>query len=174
MIGIYKITSPSGRIYIGQTWNFKRRVKNYRNLPEGKQHLLYNSFKKYGFENHEIKMICELPEDVSQDVMDTYEQVYLDAYRDSGCRMMNAREAGANGKLSEETKQRLSEAKKGIGKGRKQSEEWIKKRTACQVGNKNWLNKKHKKETKEKMSVAALGKPKSEEHAKRCVENLKK
>lgn len=32
MIGIYKITSPSTRIYIGQSLNLESRVKNYEKL----------------------------------------------------------------------------------------------------------------------------------------------
>lgn len=29
MIGIYKITSPSGKIYIGQSGNLEKRLKDY-------------------------------------------------------------------------------------------------------------------------------------------------
>ena len=30
-IGIYKLTSPSGSIYIGQSWNIEHRMMNYKN-----------------------------------------------------------------------------------------------------------------------------------------------
>jgi hypothetical protein len=32
IVGIYKITSPSGKVYIGQSINIERRIKEYKNL----------------------------------------------------------------------------------------------------------------------------------------------
>lgn len=56
---IYKITSPSGKIYIGKTVDFSRRVRSYRERCEPKQRLLYRSFFKYGFDKHTIEIIEE-------------------------------------------------------------------------------------------------------------------
>jgi predicted acyltransferase (DUF342 family) len=50
MVGIYKIISPSGKIYIGQTSNWIKRVKKYSRVDCKGQVKLYNSLKKYGFE----------------------------------------------------------------------------------------------------------------------------
>jgi group I intron endonuclease len=58
MIGIYKITSPSGRIYIGQSINIKRRFKEYNSRLGKGQLLLNRSFLKYGVENHIFEIIC--------------------------------------------------------------------------------------------------------------------
>lgn len=61
--GIYKITSPSGRIYIGESKDIKRRWDSYKNLNGlKKQPKLYNSFLKYGIENHQFDIIeyCEI------------------------------------------------------------------------------------------------------------------
>ena len=51
--GIYKITSPSGKIYIGCSNNIYKRWSRYRH-PESikKQTYIYNSLIKYGVENH--------------------------------------------------------------------------------------------------------------------------
>lgn len=57
MIGIYKITSPSGKIYIGQSVNFKKRITCYKALDCKKQIRLYNSFMKYGYINHNVEFI---------------------------------------------------------------------------------------------------------------------
>lgn len=55
--GIYKITSPSGRVYIGQTDNFKRRIKEYERLECKSQTRLFYSLSKYGFKNHQFDII---------------------------------------------------------------------------------------------------------------------
>ena len=174
MVGIYLITSPSGRVYIGQSRNLKRRVKDYRNLANNKQPLLFNSFNKYGFVSHEIKMIHELPEDVSQEVLNKYEAYYLDTYRNADFKMMNVREAGSNGKLSESTKEKISIANKGKLLGIKKSEDHKRKMSLAGIGKQNWLGKKHREETKEKMSEWHKNNKKSEYLISVAKENLKK
>lgn len=58
MIGIYKITSPNNRKYIGQSNNIERRFKEYKSLHNCKgQVKLYRSFLKYGIINHSFKII---------------------------------------------------------------------------------------------------------------------
>ena len=59
MIGIYKITSPNNRIYIGQSVDIKRRFKEYKRSFAKGQVLLNRSFKKYGVEKHIFEIICE-------------------------------------------------------------------------------------------------------------------
>jgi len=60
MIGIYKIISPSNRVYIGQTRDFDKRLMNYKYINSvTKQRRLCESFKKYGAENHIIEFIEE-------------------------------------------------------------------------------------------------------------------
>ena len=44
-IGIYKITSPSNKVYVGQSININARFKSYLRLSSNKkQSRLYNSF----------------------------------------------------------------------------------------------------------------------------------
>lgn len=57
--GIYKITSPSGKIYIGQSKNIEQRFGQYRRLQCKNQKALYNSLIKYGVENHIFEIIIE-------------------------------------------------------------------------------------------------------------------
>lgn len=56
---IYKITSPTGKVYVGSTINVQQRWKKYYNLHCKSQIKLYNSFLKYGTENHLFEIICE-------------------------------------------------------------------------------------------------------------------
>lgn len=60
--GIYKITSPSNKIYIGQTVDFIKRKSHYKNLKIKSQIRLYNSINKYGWDRHVIEIIekCSL------------------------------------------------------------------------------------------------------------------
>jgi len=64
MIGIYKITSPNGKIYIGQSINIEKRIIRYRNLHCKSQPKIYNSIRKYGWNKHlfEILLECEINE----------------------------------------------------------------------------------------------------------------
>jgi len=59
---IYKITSPSGRIYMGKTTNVNSRITSYRNNNNNGQPLISRSIKKYGWENHLFEIIHHAPE----------------------------------------------------------------------------------------------------------------
>lgn len=54
---IYKLTSPSGKIYIGQTINSKYRFKEYLRSPLKYKTKIYIAIRKYGFENFDIEFI---------------------------------------------------------------------------------------------------------------------
>lgn len=164
--GIYKITSPSGRIYIGQSWDITSRwrlhispAKEKRGCP-----LLQNSFKKYGTKSHLFEVIHILPSDVSQKTLDEYEIIYLNQYREVGFRMMNLKEGGGNGKASEITKQKMSLIRMGNKYGFKKGfTPWNKgqKRTYRTWNTGLTGLRKCTEETKAKMRASHLGKPHS-------------
>jgi group I intron endonuclease len=58
MTGIYKITNPNGRIYIGKSVDIKRRFKEYNSGLAKGQPRLFNSLKKHGVENHIFEILC--------------------------------------------------------------------------------------------------------------------
>lgn len=165
MIGIYKITSSSGKIYIGQSWAVNQRFKNYFKIYNVKgQTKLYNSFIKYGVENHKFEIVIELPCDISQEILDNYEIFVWKQFKEAGYEMLNIREPGKGGKLSEETKKKMSksgkmkvfseEHKRNISKavkGRKCSEETKRKMSLLTLNNKRRVGKKHSEETKLKI-----------------------
>lgn len=120
MIGIYQIQSPTGKVYIGQSIDIKRRLNQYRHgLKNCHQPKLKASIMKYGFNAHYCSILHELPADVSRETMTSYEQFYLDTYSAAGFNMMNVKEAGSSGKFSTETRQKISAALKGVPKKRK-------------------------------------------------------
>jgi group I intron endonuclease len=55
---IYKITSPTGRLYVGKTCNYKSRMRSYNSVLSTRvQPLIYKSFLKHGKDNHVFDVI---------------------------------------------------------------------------------------------------------------------
>lgn len=155
IVGIYKITSPSEKVYIGQSWDIGNRYSCYKTKSNNGQFKIERSVKKYGFENHKFEIIHELPEDTTQEVLDTYEVLYWSLYKSCGIEMLNLKEPGnSHGKHSEETKNRISLKNKG------------RIRT-----DKTWVGRKHSPESKEKMRLAKLNN-KNRLGGKKYLENL--
>lgn len=173
MTGIYKILSPTNKVYIGQSINISERWRLHKRCPDNSK--LYNSLKKHGVNNHVFTVIHELPDDVTKEVLDNYEQLYLDAYRDCGIELLNTRDGGSFGKLSDEVKNKISEGlighipteatrekwrqlRKGMNIGRKLSQETKDKISAANKGNKMRLGLKNSPEHRAKISAANKGK----------------
>lgn len=77
MIGIYKITNPTGKIYIGQSTNIERRRTEYFNKNKcKKQAALYFSLTKYGFSEH----IFEIVEECAAEDLNVRERYWQDYY----------------------------------------------------------------------------------------------
>lgn len=109
---IYKITSPKNRVYIGQSINFNIRLNQYKRLDCKKQKKLYNSFLKYGFENHTIEILC----DCEEQELNNKERYYQDLYSSTNKFGLNIRLTKSNDRsraFSEESKLKMSIAKKG-------------------------------------------------------------
>lgn len=158
MIGIYKITSPTKKVYIGQSINIKRRFVIYKGLHCKSQTILYRSFLKHGVKNHlfEILEQCEIHE------LNDKERYYQDLYsvlngKGLNCKLTNS--SDRNGKHSEETKIKIGIA----NKGRIYSSEIRKQMSLRNIG------KKLSKEHVEKISLANKGKKISEEHRLKLV-----
>jgi len=56
---IYKITSPSGKVYVGQTISFPKRMSAYKNGYAKGQPRLHNSLSKYGWSSHVVEILQE-------------------------------------------------------------------------------------------------------------------
>lgn len=154
MIGIYKIISPSNRIYIGQSTDLNKRFKQYLKLRNCKgQTKLYNSFLKYGANNH----IFEIIEECTIELLNERERYWQEHYncnsqKGLNCLLINTFEKRRI--FSEETKNKQKLAKLGS----KHTEETKKLMSSQRKGclNPNY-NKQFSKEHKEKLSLAKLG-----------------
>lgn len=153
MVGIYKITSPSGKVYIGQSWNIENRICKYKNLHCQGQPKLFASLSKYGWGAHKFEIIVPLTEDVSQRDIDGLECLWISVYTAAGFTLLNLTEGGSNGKMSEETRKKMSEVRKGM----KFSSTHVEKMRQRCMGNKYHFWKTHTVEAKNKVSVANTG-----------------
>lgn len=109
---IYKITSPSQKIYIGSTIKINARKSKYRHLRCQAQTKLYNSLKKYGFENHkfEIIHICD------KESRNKYEFEYgkmFDVLGEDGLNLCLPKYDDTYKNITEETKRKISLSQKG-------------------------------------------------------------
>lgn len=128
MIGIYKITSPFGKIYIGQSTNIIKRKTYYKHSLCKNQTKLYYSIKKYGIDKH----IFEIIEECNIKELNNKERFWQDFYncvkKGLNCRLTESDDKSGN--ISEETKNKIGKANTG---------------------------KIHTKETREKISIANKG-----------------
>lgn len=140
--GIYKITSPSGKIYIGESVDIDQRWSRYRRLGCKQQRKLYNSLKKYGVDAHIFEVVeeCEL-EDLKK--RERYWQEYYDVCSEKGLNLLLT--------STDELKRTLS--KESIEKMKKT----FKERKISVGENNNMFGKKHSEETKKKISVKRKG-----------------
>lgn len=156
IIGIYVITSPTKKFYVGQSWDIYRRWKTYNKQGAIGQPYLYNSFVKYGVKNHKFRLIEKYGGD-NQFELDSLEYFHWNKLNALGFESLNCREPkGANGKHSYETRQKMSISNKGKNLGKKCTDEKKKKLSESLKG-KN-LGKNRTKETKIKMSLSHIGK----------------
>ena len=145
MIGIYKITSPLGYIYIGQSINIDYRFYVYKKLKCKAQLRIYNSFVKHGVDNHLFEIIEECP----FNLLNERERYWQDFYNVLGKKGLNCNLVSTNNSpkiLSDETKLKISNSLIGF---------------------------RHTKESKDKISKSLIGRPVSKETRSKISESNK-
>lgn len=110
---VYKHTTPTGKVYIGITCrSVKKRWQNGRGYTYSHNYHFEQAIKKYGWENikHEI-----LAQHLTKEQAESKEVELIKEYDATNPeRGYNIRSGGdAGSKLSEETKRKLSEMKRG-------------------------------------------------------------
>lgn len=121
---IYKITNPIGQIYIGQTDNYSRRYRIYKNLSCKGQQFLYRSLINYGFDKHKFEIIHTSNIDNLDELEIKYifeENSYYYDNKEYGLNLTKGGQSKRGYKTTQETKDKISKANKGKsrGKGRK-------------------------------------------------------
>jgi group I intron endonuclease len=203
MIGIYKIKNPKGKIYIGQSIDIEKRFNVYKLMHCINQPRLFRSFKKYSIDNHTFEIITEcLIHELNN--LERYYQDLYDACGIFGlnCKLTNSndrfgghsfetkqkisfskigdknpmKKAEARFKASESQKNKYNNGYVNHFKGKKHSDDSIKKISESlkgkRVGENNSFfgkkhseesilkmkNKRYSEETKQKMSISAKNK----------------
>jgi group I intron endonuclease len=163
---IYKITSPTGRIYVGSSVNYTRRIKYYEGLHCKTQIKLYNSFLKHGFENHVFEIIeeCHPSQKLIRECF--YGQMF-DVLGENGLNCLLPKSEFYKS-VSDEKRKAQSERQKNLPDekkahlrttflGRKHTPEAIEKCRAAKMGNPSTLGQKQSEETKAKRSATLKG-----------------
>lgn len=61
---IYKIQSPSGKTYVGKTYDLRKRINAHkRSVRKGSSIILHNSIRKYGWDAHILSVIEEVDDE---------------------------------------------------------------------------------------------------------------
>lgn len=162
---IYKIRNKiNNKIYIGQTTNdFDVRYSG-GNIYNTENTYLKRSIDKYGIENFEIDKNFDTA--YSKEELDKLEDMYIKIYdttnREYG---YNRRYGGANGRLTEETRHKMSEAKRGKERSESTRNKISKTLMGKYCGEKHPLYGKHRsEETREKLRIAHTGLQSGENH----------
>jgi group I intron endonuclease len=163
--GIYAISSPDGKDYIGQAQSFTARWDKHRSeLRKGRHHCksLQQAFDRFGEATIRFKKIAIVPvEDLNR-----REQEQLDAWPIEARHNSNGRaHSGSRGlKRSEEFRKHCSERQKGKNAywyGKKMPAATLEKLSKASKGRK--LNE----ETRARMSASAKTRAQSDEHKAR-------
>jgi group I intron endonuclease len=138
---IYKITSPTGKVYIGRTKNYKGRMYEhyYIALKEKSEYALYKAIQKYGWDNFTKEIICE----VSKEEASVVEEKYIKEY-DAVKSGYNNTYAGSGGDMFTDNPELLQKLKNTL--------------SSLYSGENNPMyGKTHSTETKQKQKEKAKG-----------------
>lgn len=173
MIGIYKIISPTNRVYIGQSIDIEKRWKSYKaNHNYHSQTRLKNSIDKYGIETHQFILLEEC--DISY--LNDRERYYQDLYDVLGPRGLNCKlttTESKSGKNSIESNIKRSITQKGKSTGPRpdvaERNKIVHAGKIISEHHKQILRSrkgmwKHSDETKNKIKMSNSGKFKTTEH----------
>lgn len=161
---VYKHTTPSGKVYIGQTKQKpEKRWQNGKGYAYGTNDYFYNAIKKYGWENIEHKI---LRSGLTKDEAEKLEIEFIAKYKTTSREFGYNIDSGGNscGKHTKEYKIRMSHIQKEIWEG---DEERREKMSKMRLG--THLSEK----TKEKLRIANLGKKYPKEVGEKRGEKLK-
>ena len=161
--GIYILTFPNGKKYVGQSIDIMRRFRKYRINDASNQHLK-NALIKYGWNSVKYDI-----REFETEYLDAMEQdlVYIMKTYDR-CFGYNKHEGGDSNRVkSEDTLKRLSESHKKYKITEKHRENLSK---ACSGDLNGFKGKHHTEDNRKRMREIKLNNPFSKEHIKKMID----
>ena len=161
--GIYKITNPEGKIYIGCSKNIVKRKNDYKLLKIKTQPLILESLYNHGWLNH-IFEVLEYTMDLKE-----REKYWIEKFDSFNNGLNNNRGGGGPETHTEETRKLISDKGKA-NKGKRINSHWkgkLKPEYVIEANkankgkriNSHWKGKTRSEESKIKMSLSKKGKP---------------
>jgi group I intron endonuclease len=165
--GIYSITSPSGKQYIGSAVNIESRRRVHFHLLNKEKHFnvgLQRAYHKYGLSNLIFKtlLLCD------QNDLLMFEQRAIDIL----CPEYNSCPVAGSQlgrRHTEDAKQRMSI----INKNRRATPETREKISLSLIGNKRSLGRKQSDEERRKHSLALVGRPAPKQRIEAAIKRWK-
>jgi len=152
--GIYKITSPSNKIYIGQSMDIEKRFRQYKNNHFTKQVRLNHSINKYGFDNH----VLEIIEECLFEQLNFRERHWQEHYDVIGKNGLNCVLVNTKYKKAVPSKESIEKNRNTHKELYRQGKSPLCKLHLFQVGvNASFYGRKHSDKAKQEMSQAKLG-----------------
>jgi len=179
---VYLLTSPSGKQYVGQSWDLPNRKVHYRHGNCSSQRALHNAIVKYGWESFSVSVIAQGIQ--TQSALDATESAFISMLGTLSPRGYNLMSGGRGGKHSAETKAKMRGRKhsaetraklSAAHRGKPKSPDAVAKTAAANRGRKHTVEarakmsaanrgRKHTAETRAKIGAAQRGKSLSPEH----------
>lgn len=164
-VGIYGLQNRiNKKWYVGQSLDIRKRWGKYRGMQCQAQPKLYNALVKYGVSNFDFQVLEECGSDKT--TLDQREDHWIEVY-DSINNGYNLKGGGANGKHSNETKQKMSITKLG----KTFSDEHKQKISKSLIG------RPVSAKTRKKISMANMGKSaprRGKTHTQESIEKMRK
>ena len=167
-----------GKVYIGQTWQTLEERFNSGNGYRGSHHI-DNAIKLYGKENFTYEILITTENQMTANWLENF---WIETFQSRNSKIgYNIRGGGSIGKLSEETKNKISASLKGNTNKRgkivsdevKQKMSESRKEYFDNGGLHGMSGKTHTPEAIEKIVAAHVGTKHSEEHKKKISESCK-
>lgn len=156
MVGIYKITNPEGKSYIGLSKNIEKRFQSHKSLQFKGNNKLKKSLNDYGKDSHLFEIIEEvdistLDRSQANNLLQKRERYWINIYKTFNNGLNENRGGSGCGSHTLESKLKISNALKGKSKptdfGEKRSksfytQEWKDKISKSNKGRKSPMESK--------------------------------
>tara|TARA_R110000868_G_scaffold76573_4_gene220142 strand:- start:1886 stop:2503 length:618 start_codon:yes stop_codon:yes gene_type:complete len=181
---VYQLKTSEGEvIYIGKgsgnrMWKHLQIAKG-KSLNRQRNPKLYNKISSIVNSNGYVKPEILFESDIEVECFNKEIELISNIGLDNLCNLTEGGEGTSGYKLSDETKVKMSKAKKGVKKTYKRVGYVVSKETKVKISESmmghegHWKGKKLSEDTKKKMSEAKRGRVFTEEHRRKISEALK-